>query len=383
MLRPPSWAVACAFFALLLGAGSLRAQDQLSDLQRQFAAERDQLIQAKAGKVEFDDVKALAEKQAKVLAKWLDAHPDSPDAIDGRLMLTNIYMDVGQHDTAKQVLGAIDPAKASALQLATAADMAQGLGMDEQRNAWIDAAVGKDAPLEERMALATFLMTRLVEIEKGEAIFTAATAAAKSDEERAEIAFYRATAISRREDLPDGSYEKALDGLAKAFPDTYWGSVAKDRLAALAMEVGSPAIEIEEPTLDGGTLSLASLKGKVVLLDFWNAASVRDPRVPNVLKDLEKEYGEQGLQIVGINLDTDAELAKTAAKERGMDWPQMFDGKGWKSDAALRYAVESVPYQILIDADGKIAALRVFLLDDYGVKDLKDAIGTALARRKG
>jgi peroxiredoxin len=361
----------------------------LSDLQRRFAEQRDELVRSAGGRVDFEQLRDLAKEHATVLTNWLEKNPDTSDATDARLMLTNIWMDIGDQDKARATLLTLSPDRASPLQLAAGAEMAQFLGEADARERWIDAAVTKDAPRQERMALAMFLMTRLVEVERGEAIFTAAMESAKDDEERAEIAFHRATAISMREDLPDGAYEQSLEELATRYPDTYWGGVAKDRVAALRLEIGSPAIPFEGPTLDGGTLALSDLTGAepaahdVVLLDFWNAASVRDGRVPAVLKGLLEEFGDEGFRIVGVSLDEDAELAKRTAARHGMSWPSLFDGRGWRSDAALRYAVESVPYHILIDRDGKIAALRVFLLDDYGQQELRDTIASAVGRRDG
>src|SRR5690606_1541819 len=158
--------------------------------------------------------------------------------VNGRLLLADILLNTGQEDRAREVLGAIDAKTAPPLELAAAAEMAGMLGMQTERDAWIDAAVAKPAAFEDRMALAMFLMTRLVEVEKGEAIFDAARDAAKDDEERAQVLWYRAAAIREREDLPEGAYEQALEELAKQYPETYWGGVARDRRAAFDLEPG-------------------------------------------------------------------------------------------------------------------------------------------------
>ncbi|MDA1222597.1 MAG: TlpA disulfide reductase family protein [Planctomycetota bacterium] len=362
---------------LALLCASAPCQSSLADLRARFDRDREELVRERQGRVSFQDFKAMAERHAGLLESWL-GDASGADAINGRLLLVNIQADIGREDAARDTLRALDAAAAPALELAAAAELAGRLGMGTERESWIDAAVGKDAPFEERMALALFLMTRLVEVDRGEAIFDAALAAAEDDEARAHVLWYRATAVREREDLEEGAYEKALDELAGKFPKTYWGGVARDRRAAFELEVGSEAIPFSGTTLGGDVVTLAAYRGKVLLLDFWEPTALRGRSTHRELTKLVAEYGERGFAVLGVAMDEDADAVKAAAKAEEKTWPHVFDGRGLRADIALRYGVEQVPDYVLVGRDGKIAAIRIFLQDEYGVRELRDAIERAL-----
>lgn len=124
--------------------------------------------------------------------------------------------------------------------------------------------------------------------------------------------------------------------------------------ASLAPGAEFPNFEVTD--LDGKPLSIAGLKGKVVLIDFW--ATWCDPFVqelPTILAAYEK-YHDQGFEIVGISLDQDKEALTKFIAEHEMTWPQFFDGKGWQNELAKKYGIRSVPASYLLDKDGKIIA---------------------------
>ena len=141
------------------------------------------------------------------------------------------------------------------------------------------------------------------------------------------------------------------------------------------------AIAFDGPRLQGeGRLKLADFAGKVVLLGFWASWTVtdNDRGVHTVLKRFHEEFHADGLQIVGVNLDPQKPAALQATERSGRSWPQIWDGRGWKTDTALRYGIEQVPDHVLIGRDGKIMSVRVYLQDEYGVEELRGAIRRAL-----
>ncbi|MGA1524748.1 MAG: TlpA family protein disulfide reductase [Planctomycetota bacterium] len=358
-------------------AAAAPCQDSLATLRARFDQDREALVRERQGRVSFQDFKAMATRHAATLEAWL---PDArgTDAVNGRLLLVNIQADIGQEDEARDTLKGLDVASAPALELAAAAELAGRLGLGEERERWIDAAAGKDAPFEERMALALFLMTRLVEVARGEAIFDGALRAAEDDEKRAHVLWFRATAVREREDLEEGAYEEALEDLAGRYPKTYWGGVARDRRAAFDLEIGSEAIPFSGTTLAGEVVTLTGYRGKVLLLDFWAAPALRGRSTHRELSKLAEEFGDQGFAVLGVAMDPDAATTKKAVAEEGKTWPQVHDGRGLQADIALRYGIEQVPDYVLVGRDGKIAAIRVFLQDEYGVRELRDAVERAL-----
>ncbi len=110
------------------------------------------------------------------------------------------------------------------------------------------------------------------------------------------------------------------------------------------------------PDRDGKALSLASLKGKVVLVDFWASWCVPCRKEnPNLVKAYAK-YHDKGFEIIGISLDDKKASWLKAIEADGLTWLHASDLKGWKSDLAAEYGIKSIPTSFLVDAEGKIIA---------------------------
>jgi thiol-disulfide isomerase/thioredoxin len=134
--------------------------------------------------------------------------------------------------------------------------------------------------------------------------------------------------------------------------------ITSSKAQVVGLEVGDIAPEIDLPDTKGNNVALTSLRGDLVLIDFW--ASWCGPCIkeqPALIKLYNSYPGK--LSIYSISMDTKRPLWLAAIARQKLPWIQVSDLKYWKSPAAVDYMLQSVPLNFLIDKNGIILAKNI------------------------
>lgn len=155
--------------------------------------------------------------------------------------------------------------------------------------------------------------------------------------------------------IPKSDAVKALHAQLEEFKRQ---NIAENEINEV-VEIGAIAPDIALPCPAGDTVTLNSLRGKYVLLDFW-ASWCRPCRVenPSLVKYYEK-YHEKGFEIFQVSLDKKKESWIEAIEKDKLSWIHVSDLQYWNSAPAELYKVQSIPASFLLDKQGKIIATNL------------------------
>lgn len=160
------------------------------------------------------------------------------------------------------------------------------------------------------------------------------------------------------ENLENQEVLDIMTAAGKQFPD-HKGLAAYKKKVAENMNRKAPDFTL--PDVNGQPLALSSFKGKYVLIDFW--ASWCGPcrmENPNVVSTYQ-QYKNKNFTVLGVSLDRPGqkEAWLKAIKEDKLDWTHVSDLKYWESAVVPLYGINAIPYNVLIDPDGKILATNL------------------------
>jgi thiol-disulfide isomerase/thioredoxin len=114
------------------------------------------------------------------------------------------------------------------------------------------------------------------------------------------------------------------------------------------------------PLVDGGQLRLSSYRGKVVLLDFWATWCVPCREATPHFVELQRKYGDRGLQIIGISMDDSPDPVRTYYQQFRMNYPVVM---GTADVGAAYGGVLGLPITFLVDREGRIYARHIGATD--------------------
>jgi peroxiredoxin len=174
--------------------------------------------------------------------------------------------------------------------------------------------------------------------------------------------------------LPEAGKEDLLksvyDTLTPAVKKSYFGTKLEELISSMSKtSIGVMAPDFTQNDPAGQPVSLSSLRGQYVLVDFWASwcAPCRQEN-PNVV-NAYNAYKDKGFTIIGVSLDQDKAAWEKAILDDKLTWTHVSDLKYFENAVAKTYGIRSIPASFLLDKEGRIIA-----------KDLRgDALAIKLA----
>ncbi len=135
--------------------------------------------------------------------------------------------------------------------------------------------------------------------------------------------------------------------------------------SAFAVKAQGPIPNITDYRLDftvtdmkGDSIKLSSLKGRVLILDFWASWCVPCRFANKHLVKLYSKYKSKGLEILSVSLDEELKDWKKAVTKDKVTWIQGIDRGGWDALAAIKWQVDALPSTFIVNKNGDVIAIN-------------------------
>jgi thiol-disulfide isomerase/thioredoxin len=308
----------------LQNTGDANAMLQEIRILRPPQVDRSRASDAEYMKTARAEYEAFLDKRSDLIKAFCEKYPDHPEA---KSLMLERWMTMSQRGKATEVMADIDKQLAAVTDPAKKADLLYARTMVEMRGAGRKnvAAIGE--------SVENFIKV------------------APKDERGAELLYGLAQMDSTKQ-------AQLMQRIVADYPSSQMAQRAKGAMRR-AEGVGKPFELKFTEAITGKEISMADLKGKVVVIDFW--ATWCGPCVAEMpkMKQLYAEYKSKGVEFIGVSLDQ-AESAggltklKEFVKKEGIEWPQYYQGNYWQSDFSSSWGINSIPCVFIIDHEGKL-----------------------------